>query len=50
MGVIAVRRFVLAGSGDASAEQLPCDGGGVDALGGKLEDQPDNRNYFRVCG
>ena len=29
VGVIAVRRFVLAGSGDASAEQLPRDGGDV---------------------
>ena len=23
---------------------------GTIALGGKLEDQPNNRNYFRVCG
>ena len=37
--MIASRRFVLAGRGDASAEQLPCDGGGVDTLGGKLEDK-----------
>ena len=30
----AVRRIVMAGGRDASAEQLPFDGGGVDALAG----------------
>ena len=48
MGVIAVRGFVLAGSGDASAKQLPRDGGGVDALGGKLEDELHNGSGLRV--
>ena len=48
MGVIAVRRFVLAGSRDASAEQLSCDGGGVNALGGKLEDKLHNGSGLRV--
>ena len=48
MGVIAVRRFVLAGGRDASAEQFPCDGGGVDALGGKLEDKLHNGSGLRV--
>lgn len=38
VGMIASRRFVLAGGGNISAEQLPRDGGGVDPLGGKLED------------
>ena len=33
---------------DASAEQLPCDGGGVDALGGKLEDELHNGSSLRV--
>lgn len=33
---------------DASAEQLPCDGGGVDALGGKLEDELHNGSGLRV--
>ena len=46
--MIAVRRFVLAGGRDASAEQLPCDGGGVDALGGKLEDELHNGSGLRV--
>ena len=48
MGVIAVRRFVLAGSGDASAEQLPRDGGGIDTLCGKLEDKLHNGSGLRV--
>ena len=48
VGMIAVRRFVLAGGRDASAEQLPCDGGGVDALGGKLEDELHNGSSLRV--
>ena len=48
VGVIAVRRFVLAGGGDVSAEQLSSDGGGVDALGGKLEDELYNGSGFRV--
>ena len=48
VGMIAVRRFVLAGGRDASAEQLPCDGGGVDALGGKLEDELHNGSGLRV--
>ena len=48
VGMIAVRRFVLTGGRDASAEQLPCDGGGVDALGGKLEDELHNGSGLRV--
>lgn len=48
MGMIAVRRFVLAGGGDVSAEQLSRDGGGVDALGGKLEDELHNGSSLRV--
>ena len=48
MCVIASRRFVLAGGGDVSAEQLPCDGGDVDALGGKLEDELHNGSGLRV--
>ena len=48
VGVIAVRRFVLAGSGDVSAKQLPRDGGGVNALGGKLEDELHNGSGLRV--
>ena len=48
VGMIAVRRFVLAGGGDVSAEQLPRDGGGVDALGGKLEDELHNGSGLRV--
>ena len=46
--MIAVRRFILAGGGDASAEQLPRDSGGVDALGGKLEDKLHNSSGLRV--
>ena len=46
--MIAVRRFVLAGGGDVSAEQLSRDGGGVDALGGKLEDELHNGSGLRV--
>jgi len=46
--MIAVRRFVLAGGGDVSAEQLSRDGGGVDALGGKLEDELHNGSSLRV--
>ena len=46
--VIASRRFVLAGGGDVSAEQLSRDGGGVDALGGKLEDELHNGSGLRV--
>ena len=48
MGVIAVCGFVLAGSGDASAKQLPRDGGGADALCGKLEDKLHNGSGLRV--
>ena len=48
VGVIAVRRFILAGSGDVSAEQLPRDGGGVDTLGGKLEDKLHDGSGLRV--
>ena len=48
VGMIAVRRFVLAGGRDVPAEQLPCDGGGVDALGGKLEDELHNGSGLRV--
>ena len=48
MGMIASRRFVLAGGGNVPAEQLPRDGGGVDALGGKLEDELHNGSGFRV--
>ena len=48
MGVIAPRCFVLAGSGDASAEQLPRDGGGIDTLCGKLEDKLHNGSGLRV--
>ena len=48
VGMIAVRRFVLAGGGNVSAEQLSRDGGGVDALGGKLEDELHNGSGLRV--
>ena len=48
VGMVASRRFVLAGSGNVSAEQLPRDGGGVDALGGKLEDELHNGSGLRV--
>ena len=48
VGVIAVRRFVLTGRGDASTEQLPRDSGGVDPLGGKLEDKLHNGSGLRV--
>ena len=46
--MIAVRRFVLAGGRDASAKQLPRDGGGADALCGKLEDKLHNGSGLRV--
>ena len=46
--VIAVRRFVLAGGRNVSTEQLPCDGGGVDALSGKLENELHNGSGLRV--
>ena len=48
VGMIAVRRFVLAGGGDVSAEQLSRDGGGVNAHGGKLEDELHNGSGLRV--
>ena len=48
VGMIAVRRFVLAGGRDASAKQLPRDGGGADALCGKLEDKLHNGSGLRV--
>jgi len=48
VGVIAPRRFVLAGGRDVSAEQLPRDGRGVDALGGKLEDKLHDGSGLRV--
>ena len=48
VGMIAVRRFVLAGGGDVSAEQLSRDGGGVNAHGGKLEDELHNSSGLRV--
>ena len=46
--MVASCRFVLTGRGDVSAEQLSRDGGGVDALGGKLEDELHNGSGFRV--
>ena len=46
--MIAPRCFVLAGSGDVPAEQLPRDGRGVDTLGGKLEDKLHNGSGLRV--
>ena len=46
--MIAVRRFVLAGGRDASAEQFPCDGGGVNALGSKPENKLHNGSGLRV--
>ena len=46
--VIASRCFVLTGGGDASAEQLPRDGGGVDPLCGKLEDKLHDGSSLRV--
>lgn len=48
VGMIAVRRFVLAGGGDVPVEQLPRDSGGVDPLGGKLEDELHNGSGLRV--
>lgn len=48
VGMIASRRLVLAGRGDASAEQLSRDSGGVNALGGKLEDELHNGSGLRV--
>ena len=48
VGMIAVRRFVLAGGRDASAEQLPRDGGGVDTLCSKLEDKLHDGSGLRV--
>ena len=47
IGVVASCCFVLAGSGDVSAEQLPRDSGGIDALGSKLEDKLHNGSGLR---
>ena len=48
MGVIAVRRFVLAGSGDVPAEQFPRDGSGVHATCGEAENELYNGCGIRV--
>lgn len=45
VGVIAVRRFVLAGSGDVPAEQFPRDGSGVHATCGEAENE-----LYNGCG
>ena len=46
--MIAVRCFVLIGSGDVSAEQLPCDDRGVDTLGDKVKDKLHDGSGLRV--